>query len=194
MKAFPTEALTHTHLTAVLKLVKTHRIPYDIISEVTVTTIARACDILFDPHKYRPDSRETADHSLPYCIAVALIDREVTTHSFTDDKLKDPRIWKVIDKIKGEVSETFEKMFPEKQPSRVVIHTKEGKEYSEYIEYPKGHPNEAMTQEELVAKFNALTADMLSQKQQNRLKEHIFNSESMNAQDFMKGLIIISRS
>ena len=71
MKAFPTEALTHTNLSATLKVVRDNNISYDQIEEVTITTIARACDILFDPHKYRPESRETADHSLPYCIAAA---------------------------------------------------------------------------------------------------------------------------
>ncbi|MFQ5453741.1 MAG: MmgE/PrpD family protein [Candidatus Zixiibacteriota bacterium] len=131
MKAFPTEALTHTHITTTLKVVRDNNIGYEDIDEVTVTTIARACDILFDSHKYRPESRETADHSLPYCIAVALVDHQVTTQSFSDEKLKDKRIWEVIDKIKGEASVEFEKMFPEKQPSRVTIKTKDGKTFSE---------------------------------------------------------------
>ena len=74
MKAFPTEALTHTHLSALLKVVTTNNVASEQVESVTVTTIARACDILFDPHKYRPESRETADHSLPYCLAAALVD------------------------------------------------------------------------------------------------------------------------
>jgi len=45
MKAFPTEALTHTHLSAVLKAIKDHDIKHDQIKEVVITTIARACDI-----------------------------------------------------------------------------------------------------------------------------------------------------
>jgi 2-methylcitrate dehydratase len=142
MKAFPTEALTHTHISAVLKAVLKNNITYDQIDTVKVTAIARACDILFDPHKYRPESRETADHSLPYCIAAALVDHKITTQTFSEEKLKDPRIWEVIDKIKGEASEEFDKMFPEKQPSRVVIRTNDGREFSEYIEYPKGDPRE----------------------------------------------------
>jgi len=92
MKAFPTEALTHTHLSAVLKVVTKNNITYDQIETVTLTTLAQAYDILFDPHKYRPESRETADHSLPYCIAAALVDHKITTQSFSEEKLKDPRI------------------------------------------------------------------------------------------------------
>jgi len=190
MKAFPTEALTHTHITATLKAVKGNNISYDQIEQVTVTTIARACDILFDPHKYRPESRETADHSLPYCIAAALVDHQITTASFSEEKMKDKRIWEVIDKIKGEASLEFEKMFPAKQPSKVVVKTKDGKEYSEYLEYPKGDPREPMTIEDIEAKFNALSAKLLKADRQKKIKEMIFACENMNARDFMAVLVV----
>ena len=190
MKAFPTEALTHTHITATLKAVTKNTISYDQIDSVTVKTIARACDILFDPHKYRPESRETADHSLPYCIATALVDKKITTDSFSGKKLKDPRVWEVIDKIKGEASIEFEKMFPAKQPSKVVIKTKDGNEYSEYLEYPKGDPREPMTIEDLENKFNSLSGKLLTKKKQKMIKEMIFNCDKMKVRDFMKGLAV----
>ena len=50
----------------------------DDVNEIKVEVIARAADILGDPHKYRPDSKETADHSLPYCMAAGLVDGMVT--------------------------------------------------------------------------------------------------------------------
>jgi len=190
MKAFPTEALTHTHLSATLKVVTTNNISYDQIESVTLTTLAQAYDILFDQHKYRPESRETADHSLPYCIAVALVDHKITTQSFSDEKLKDPRIWEVIDKIKGEPSEEFEKMFPAKQPSKVVVKTKDGNEYSDYLEYPKGDPREPMTMEDLDNKFNALSSELLDGKRQKEIKEMIFECDDMNINKFMNKLIV----
>jgi 2-methylcitrate dehydratase len=190
MKAFPTEALTHTHLSATLKVITENDIASDEIEEVTVTTIARACDILFDPHKYRPESRETADHSLPYCLAAAIVDRQVTTNSFSEEKLKDERIWKVIDKIKGEASEEFEKMFPAKQPSQVKIKTKKGEEHSAYLEYPKGDPREPMTMEDLEAKFNSLSESLLGSKRQGEIKDMVFSSENLDARTFMAGLTV----
>lgn len=190
MKAFPTEALTHTHISATLKAVNSNSINYDQIESVTVTAIARACDILFDQSKYRPESRETADHSLPYCIAAALVDHKVTTASFSEERLKDPRIWEVIDKIKGNASAEFEKMFPAKQPSKVVIKTKDGKEFSEYLEFPKGDPNEPMTAEDLENKFNALSEKVLNNRRQEEIKDTIFNCEKYNAREFIEKLIV----
>lgn len=190
MKAFPTEALTHTHLSCTLKAVTENDISYDQIEEVRLTTIARACDILFDPHKYRPDSRETADHSLPYCVAACLVDHKITTQSFSDEKLKDPRIWEVIDRIKGEASVEFEEMFPAKQPSRVVVTTKDGRRFEEYLEYPKGDPREPMTMEDLENKFNGLSAKLISPEAQVEKRDIIFSCEQYSARDFMKGMIV----
>lgn len=190
MKAFPTEALTHTHITATLKTVIKNDIKPENIESVTVTTIARACDILFDPHKYRPDSRETADHSLPFCIAAAIVDRKITTKTFSEEKLKDPVLFSVIDKIKGEASVEFEKMFPAKQPSKVTIKTNDGNVYSEYLEFPKGDPREPMTMEDLSNKFNALSAEYLSGEKQKLFQEIIFDCDRYSVVEFMQKLKI----
>jgi 2-methylcitrate dehydratase len=189
MKAFPTEALTHTHISATLKAVTENDIKPDEIDEVIVTTIARACDILFDPHKYEPTSRETADHSLPYCIARAILDRKVTTKSFDHEAINDPALKTVIHKIKGEASAEFEKLFPEKQPSRVTIKTVNGKEHSVYLEYPKGDPREPMSTADLETKFNSLVEDRVSETNRARLKEKIFECESSSTREFMKQLV-----
>ena len=188
MKAFPTEALTHTHLSCVLNAMIGNNLEYSDIKEVKVTCFAQAYDILFDPTKYRPESRETADHSLPYCMAVAMVDKKITTDSFSDEKLNDPRIYEVIDKIIGEPSQEFEKMFPAKQPSRVVLTTNDGRMFEEYLEYPKGDPREPMTTDDLENKFNSLAGDKFDASAKKQLKETIFNCEEMNAVEFMETL------
>ncbi|MFQ5729233.1 MAG: MmgE/PrpD family protein [Waddliaceae bacterium] len=189
MKAFPTEALTHTHLSATLKLVIEQDLHPEDIEEVRIATIARAYDILFDPHKYNPTSRETADHSLPYCIARAILDRKITTQTFDQDNIDDPRLKELIHKIKGEACEDFEKMFPEKQPSRVTILTKKGQEFSAYLEYPKGDPREPMTPEDLENKFCSLAERHFSESALKSLKEMILHCDDMTATRFLDFLI-----
>ncbi len=190
MKAFPTEALTHTHLSATIKIVTENDINYSDIEEVEITSIARACDILFDPHKYRPESRETADHSLPYCIARALIDKQITTDSFVPDKLTDPRLREVIDKIKGKASFEFEKMFPAKQPSKVRITLKDGQIFEQYLEYPKGDPREPMTPGDLKNKFTALVKIKADNGKIQRMIQTILSCETLSAKAFMCDMIV----
>ncbi|MFQ6674748.1 MAG: MmgE/PrpD family protein [Fidelibacterota bacterium] len=191
MKAFPTEALTHTHLSATLKLVRENDIKAEDIEEVRITTIARACDILFDPQKYRPESRETADHSLPFCVARAILDREITPASFSREKIDDPRLKRLIHTIKGEASKDFEELFPEKQPSRVTIRTRDGREFSVYLEYPKGDPREPMTEEDLDLKFQALTRQVLPPERQRKIKELVYGCEDVgDVGEFMRGFAV----
>ncbi len=91
MKAFPTEALTLTPISAVLSLVKDYNLqPHD-IAKVHIRTTARGADILSDPSKYDPHTKETADHSLPYVIAAAIADRQVTPSQFTPAEDRGPR-------------------------------------------------------------------------------------------------------
>jgi 2-methylcitrate dehydratase len=167
-----------------------NNLDYTDIQEVKVTCFAQAYDILFDPTKYRPESRETADHSLPYCMAAAMVDKKITTDSFSDEKLKDPRIFEVIDKIKGEPSQEFEKMFPAKQPSKVVVTTNDGRQFEEYMEYPKGDPREPMTMDDLENKFNSLAGNKFNSNKLNLLKNLIFNCENISSVNFMSQLVI----
>ena len=96
----------------------------------------------------------------------------------------------MIDKIKGVASMEFENMFPAKQPSKVVVKTKDGREFSEYLEYPKGDPREPMTMDDLENKFNALSEGLLSKRKQKSVKEIIFKSEKFKVSDFMDKLNI----
>ncbi len=190
MKAFPTEALTHTHISATLQLVREHDIQPEQVEEVVITTIARATDILFDPHKYEPTGRETADHSLPFCIARAILDRQITTRTFDDGKIADPQLKAIIHKIKGEASEQFEQLFPAKQPSRVTIRTTDGQEHTVYLEYPKGDPREPMTEEDQDNKFRALTDPYLSDESRQQIKETIFTCDTLSGvKQFMAVMI-----
>src|SRR5207237_3446426 len=77
MKFFPTEALTHAPISAVLDLVKKNDLHPDQVEKIQIRSLARAADILSDPSKYDPHTKETADHSLPYVIASALVHRRV---------------------------------------------------------------------------------------------------------------------
>ncbi len=190
MKAFPTEALTHTHIAATLQAVTEHDIQPEDIEEVRVTTIARARDILFDPAKYEPKSRETADHSLPYCIARAILDRKITIRSFDEEQLQDPRLKTIIHKIKGVASDEFEALFPEKQPSRVTIRMTSGQEHSVYLEYPKGDPREPMTEQDQDDKFAALTSARLSEQGQARVKEAVFTSDTLAGVGHFMSMIV----
>src|SRR6266568_176034 len=112
MKAFPTEALTHTPISAVLEIVKSNDLKPEQVEKVQIRSLARAADILSDPSKYDPLTRETADHSLPYVIAAAIVDRQVTPVQFEMEKIMDPVIRAQLRKVEVVADPEIEKVFP----------------------------------------------------------------------------------
>jgi 2-methylcitrate dehydratase len=156
MKAYPTEALTHAPVSCVLRLCVENGLAPDDIESITIRSTARAADILADPSKYEPDSKETADHSLPYIVAAAVVDHNVTPLQFTDEKIHDPAIRAVIPRVKVLADDECERLFPDVQRNYVAIGTRDGRSIEGSVDFPKGDPRDPMTDAEVEAKYRAL--------------------------------------
>lgn len=178
MKGAPVEALIHTPLTVVMALREANGLTADNVAEVRVKTIARAAEILSDPTKYDPKTRETADHSLPYCLAVAIADGKVTTDSFERDRILDPTLRPLLAKIKVDVEPEFEALFPRLQPCEVTITTTDGRVITDRMDYPMGDPRNPMTPKQMEDKFDSLASPSLSSAMNAMVKGAIDDAEN----------------
>jgi 2-methylcitrate dehydratase len=160
-KAFPTEALTHQPITAVLEVMHENNIDPQEVKEVLVETTTRGADILSDPSKYKPTTKETADHSLPYCIAVAVAKGNVLPSDFKEDALRDPLVWSLLDKIKVVANPEIDALFPKVKRAIVTIKTSRG-EHKKQEDFAKGQPERPLSEEELISKFKANSEKKIS--------------------------------
>jgi 2-methylcitrate dehydratase len=181
MKFFPTEALTHAPISAILDLVKKNDLHPDQVAKIQIRSLARAADILSDPSKYDPHTKETADHSLPYVIAAALVDRQVTPAQFEIAKITDPTIRAQLKKVEVVADPEIEKVFPALQRVVVTITTTDGRSFTEQLDYPKGDPRNPLTDQEIEEKFSALADGVLSAQAQEKLKDAIWNLEKIGS-------------
>jgi 2-methylcitrate dehydratase len=181
MKAFPTEALTHAPISCVLDLMKENDLDAGVVEKVHIRSLARAADILADPSKYDPRSKETADHSLPYCIAAAVADGKVTPEQFTDAKIMDDRIRAQLNKVVVEADPEIEALFPKLQRVKVAITTTEGRTFEKQIDYPKGDPRNPLTDEEIGVKFDALANPVMTEGGIRNLKDAVWNLENLGS-------------
>src|SRR6202140_4876196 len=177
MKFFPTEALTHTPISAVLDIVKSNDLKPEQVKKVQIRSLARAADILSDPSKYDPHTKETADHSLPYVIAAAIAERKVTPAQFEMNKIMDPAIRAQLKKVEVVADPEIEKVFPALQRVIVNITTTDGRQLSKQLDYPKGDPRNPLSDAEIEEKFRALAEGVLSAKAQGKLIDAIWNLE-----------------
>ena len=160
-KACPTEALTHQPITAALEVMQENIIDPKEVKEVLVETTSRGADILSDPSKYKPTIKETADHSLPYCIAVAVAKGNVLPSDFEENTLKDPFVWSLLDKIKVVANSEIDNLFPKVKRAIVTIKTSKG-EFKKQEDFAKGQPERPLSEEELISKFKANSEKKIS--------------------------------
>jgi 2-methylcitrate dehydratase len=191
MKLFPSEALTHTPISAVLELVETHDLQPEQIESITIHSLGRVADILADPSKYEPHTKETADHSLPFVVAAALVDREVTPRSFSPERIADPRLRAQLGKVRVVADPEIEQLFPALQRVRVVITTSDGRRLERQLDYPKGDPRNPLTDAELRAKFCALGQDAATPVELERMLDAIASAEQYDdASQLMAALVV----
>ncbi len=181
MKAYPTEALTHTPISAVLDLVRENDLKPDRVEKVSIRSLARAADILSDPTKYDPRTKETADHSLPYVIAAALADRQVTPLQFTDAKIMDPTIRAQLRKVEVQADPEIERVFPALQRAIVTVRTTDGKAFTKQVDYPKGDPRNPLTDREVEEKFDALAEPVLSAPRRAKVRDTVWRLEKIDS-------------
>ncbi len=179
IKYYPSEYHSQAGIEAALKL--RDRIgDLEHIDTIEVHTYDAAVDIIAgDKEKWNPKTRETADHSLPYCIAVALSVGKVGLEEFEEERLKDPGLFNLMQKIKVIRDSKFTAEYPKGFPCLISVTTKAGKRYSMKVTYPKGHPKNPMTDREVEDKFRRLSRGVLSQNRIESILDRMWNLENL---------------
>jgi 2-methylcitrate dehydratase len=114
-----------------------------------------------EPEKWDPKTRETADHSLPYIFARALVDGPILVSSFNDEAVRDPALRPLMQKIKVIPDDAIEALLPAKVLIRVVATTQDGGQHTVEVENPLGHPANPMQDRHIEEKFMALAEPAL---------------------------------
>lgn len=161
MKFYVTEYHSQGPIFAALKLRRD--LDPDAITAINIRTYEFAYrEIGSGAEKWRPLTRDTADHSMPYVVAAALVDGGFSDAVFAPERLTDPKILALADKISISEDTQFNLDFPGKFRCRVDIATRDGAARTAGVDYPHGHHLDPMTDEEVEAKFRDLARRKLA--------------------------------
>ena len=133
-------------------------------------------------HHWNPDSRETADHSIPYVVAATLIDKRLTPASFGDARLRDPRLRALLPKIEVVADEAFTAAYervPVMHCTRVTVRLRDGGSVVGEAGGDKGDLSQPKTDAEIADKFLALTEGVLGAGRANAALEALWRLEAM---------------
>ena len=142
------------------------KLPVDQIESITVDTYYQAWhEIASEEAKWNPQTRETADHSMPYIFARTLVDGAITVNSFDEAAYSDASLRPLMKKIKVQVDEKMSPQFPARVPIRVAVAAKSGERFTIELINPKGHNENPMDNADVEAKFRSVADPVLGKQQ-----------------------------
>jgi 2-methylcitrate dehydratase len=155
LKPYPVEGMTPAMVQAAIELKEEHRIDPGEVRAVRILAHEEAVTKpSWDDRKLAPTSKETADHSFHYCVAVALVAGTVTSEQFGDAWLRNPAVATLMAKTRLEATPEFTALFSQgARPAAVEIVTKRGTFYREVL-YPRGDPQSPMTWQHIERKLS----------------------------------------
>jgi 2-methylcitrate dehydratase len=158
------------------------------VQSMTIESHDASVDIIgSEPEKWKPETRETADHSLPYITAIALIDGEVTEKQFQPDRFMDPKVWKFLENVKVERNAELSAMYPGAVANIVHIDLADGKRLTRRVDYPLGHAKNPLEDFEVEKKFLSLVVPAFSRDHAAKIIEHVWSlDEQKDVHHLMK--------
>jgi 2-methylcitrate dehydratase len=155
LKFFPSEYHSQAPMWMALNLRK--RVCVEDIADIDVQTYHIAySEIGSEAQKWDPQTRETADHSLPYLLALAFMDGAIRVDSFSEQRMRDPTTRALMQRIQIAENPEFTRRFPAEIVTEITVTTRSGESHREIAAYPRGHAKNPMTDAEVDDKFLAL--------------------------------------
>ena len=163
------------------------------ITDIEIGSYDVAIEIIGrDPEKWRPHTRETADHSFPYCVAAALMDGKMTMRSFETKRLADPALLQLMQKVRVVPQPEFVGRYPHAMPTRITVRTKAG-QYVKQVDHPLGHPKNRMSDHEVEDKFRTLAAGKLERARRNKVIDLVWKLDQVKDISTLMPLLRIGR-
>jgi len=165
LKAFPSGYFSQSAVEAILNL--RSQIPdLDDIKEIRLQTFPAGYEVMGSGEaNWQPETRESADHSLPFVMAVALMEGIVEIRHYDQMYYKRSDVRALMQKIKVRIGEEPVAAWPEVPLNIVDVEMKSGKVLSTKVAYHLGHFKRWMTDEERERKFRPLAEPLLPKRQ-----------------------------
>src|SRR2546422_8066972 len=146
-----------------------------IVRAMTIESHDASVDIIgSEPEKWKPETRETADHSLPYITAVALIDGEVTEKQFQPERFTDPKVWKFLENVKVERNAELSALYPGAVANIVHVELVDGRRLTRRVDYPMGNAKNPLKDSQVEEKFKVLVHPMLGRERARKILDLVW--------------------
>jgi 2-methylcitrate dehydratase len=131
-------------------------------------------------------TKEQADHSLPYLLAVALLDGDVMPAQFAPDRIIKSDVQGLLKKVSVRPNREFTEVYPAKMPAKITVRLQDGQVIEHEVQDYPGLASDPFTWEESVAKFDRLVAGRVDDVLAREIKDAVLSLEDIQARDLTK--------
>ena len=178
IKKFPVRDSCQLPVDTALKL-RADIAAHDVASLRIITYRSAHKGAVADPELWRPRTRETADHSMPVSIALALIDGDITGESFDRERFLDDDVLGLIGRTKVVVSDEFSARTPDVRTCRLEATDHAGETHAAHLEWTAEDIAQGLGDDEIEDKFDRYAGVLLAPPRRARLLERLWQLESV---------------
>jgi len=160
---------------AAIKIMDENNLNPGSVDQVQVELFGAAFPLVVEPweEKLNPQTDVQAQFSLPYAVALAIVKGRVSFDEFQPEILNDRKIRNMMKKICVVHNAEFDGIFPKKWPSRITIHTVDGRVLECRVDYPRGDVENPLSWEELVRRFKTHSAAVFKPSRQEIILQKV---------------------
>jgi 2-methylcitrate dehydratase len=189
LKSYNSAVPTQSAIFCMLELRKAHPFNPNDVASIVGEVFQDAYDFTgggkFGP-KTNVHTKEDADHSLPYLLAVAAIDGDVQPAQLDPARIAKPDVQGLLKKVQIRPDNGFTARYPAEMPARVVVQLKNGESYTHEVSAYPGFPTRPLTWDEISAKFDRLAGDRVDKSLRAEIQAAVGSLESIQVADLMK--------
>jgi 2-methylcitrate dehydratase len=196
VKRYNAEIHSQATVEGALELQHENHIAASDIQKIDLETFDVAYNIIGggeEGEKYTVRTKEEADHSLPYIVAVALLDGQVLPAQYSSQRIQGDDVQALLRKVTVRPSIEYSQRFPAEMPCRITITLKNGQEFSKEKRDYEGFRTRPMLWETAVGKFEQLSRAHLSSPHQKAIEEAVLNIENTQVSDLTQLLETVDR-
>jgi 2-methylcitrate dehydratase len=159
------------------------------IAQVTIESHDASVDIIgTGPERWRPGSRETADHSLPYITGVALVDGEVTAKQFAPERYTEPKLLEFLTRVKVARHAELSAEYPRRVGNIVTVTTKNGQTVKKRVDSALGHDKNPMSDHQVEGKYHSQADALIGKSQADALAAWVWTLDEHKSVGELAGL------
>ena len=188
IKKFNAEIHSQSAIEGILELKKEHGFTPDDVERIEIEIFDVAYNIIGggeEGDKTLVRTKEEADHSLQYMVAVALLDNQVMPEQYSPERINRQDVQGLLKKVKVQPSREYTRRFPEEMPCRLRVTLRYGgvltKEKRDY----EGFHTRPMAWETVIKKFEGLSEPYVNRPLREEIADSVAHLEKVQVSDLM---------